>query len=154
MLFQYSPLNQIQKAIDNGEYINWSDVSKNYGLTEEFMRQHSGRIDFSKLNAFGNLSEEFLEEFIDAFDQTALVSRANYKKGFLERNYEKIDWRYVFDFYRVSEELLNQILSDKEVADYVSWVDIFIAKRWSKEFYIRHIDRLPKTFSAIRNLLE
>ena len=59
--------NEILKLIKSGE-INWNIASKDYVLSEDFIREFQDVVDWKYISGCQNLSESFIREFQDRID--------------------------------------------------------------------------------------
>jgi len=85
--------------------VDWSWISKNQKLSEEFIQEFKDKVYWSWISKYQKLSEEFIEEFQN-----------------------KVDWNWVSVYQQLSEEFI------REFQDRVYWSCIPIYQNLSKEF--------------------
>ena len=88
IMYNYIEKNIIQ-TIEQGHVINWSCVSLDGNLSEDFIRKFQDKVNWTYITRYQKLSESFIEEFQD-----------------------KIDWRYI-SYYQILSENFIRKFSDK-----------------------------------------
>jgi hypothetical protein len=75
-------LNKVRK---NPKSVDWYDISSNYQLPEDFIREFHNKVSWLCISFCQKLSEEFLVEFIDKIDLYWLERNKNVPKDVFER---------------------------------------------------------------------
>ena len=53
------------KFIQNNKNVDWTDISIDYKLSENFIREFENEINWDNISYYQNLSENFIREFKD-----------------------------------------------------------------------------------------
>lgn len=59
---------------------DWSWISKEYDLPEDFIREHADKVDWHWISCKQKLSKEFIREFADKVEWDFIVKYQGYKE--------------------------------------------------------------------------
>ena len=130
---------------------NWDEISRTPGLSEEFIRENSNKLDWYCISIYQFLSEQLIiensnlvdwfliaryqklsEEFIiKHFEKLNLDRISKFQKlseEFIRKFYDKVDWYYISEYQKLSEEFIQ------EFSDLVDWMTISAYQKLSEEF--------------------
>ncbi len=99
----------------SSEHVDFDDISSNYILSEEFIREFKDKLDWLLISEHQKLSMEFIEEFLE--------------------NYLYLD--HLFAYQKLSESFIEKHAHYKS-----DWEKISLNQNLSKEFIIKHFDKL------------
>lgn len=94
-------------------YVNWSDLSKNYGLNMplDLIRVYQHRLIWFTLLTSRLFSEDFLREMVNNFDVdcwSALSIHQKLSEAFIHDFASKVDWNAIVEHQNVSKAFLDK----------------------------------------------
>lgn len=121
--------------------MNWSEISGEKGLTEEFMREHAHQLIWELLSKSQTFREEFIEEMQEHVVWTYLVMDQQLSEEFLHKHYENIK-DYFSWIWRKQNVSVSFIETYKERVD---WLQLSYNEILSKEVIETYQDKLDWT---------
>ena len=113
---------------DNIPNINWSKISTDYKLSENFIREFKDKVDWVYISKHQILSENFIKEFEDKVDWFWICFSQTLSEDFIREFQNKVDWIYISINQNLSENFINEFKSE------VDWVGISINQNLSENF--------------------
>jgi hypothetical protein len=136
----------IQIAKDQGQQIDWEEISKYRFLSEIFLDTYRDELDWSLVSEHQQLSETFMDKYHELLDWDKIITHQILSESFIE-NYGGHNRALVACYQKLSETFLDTYI------DYLSWGnEIYNKKTFSQlslDFLRKNIDRVPveKLFS-------
>jgi len=146
--------NKISKIRLNPEKYIWYDISLNYILSEDFMREFKDYLEWDIVCDKQYLSEEFITELLIDSDYTSkyihwigiFYKKTNFSEDFLRK------YAYLFNNKYIWINLSRHPLSETFITDYskqISWINICYAVDFDKisEIFLRKFQyKIRSTF--------
>ena len=107
---------------------NWDEISKTPGLNEEFIREHSDKLDWFCISQYQKLSEEFIVEFSDKVLWDGISIYQKLSEDFIREFSDKVNWSSISTYQRLSEEFI------RENSYIVNWWNVSIYQKLSEKF--------------------
>lgn len=103
----------------NDSEISWFTISSNeFKLTDDFIREFQGLLNWRTVSICQNLSEEIIEEFSHYVDWNDISSCQTLSEGFIRKHQNKLNWRDLSRCQLLSQEFIE------EFEDSVDWFEI------------------------------
>jgi len=97
----------------------WQGVSKNYSLTEDFIRDFRDYVTWDWITVKQIMSDEFIEEFKDRILWDHLCKYKKLSEDFMRKYRDKINWTMASKYQNMSLGFM------KEFKSYINWNQIF-----------------------------
>ncbi len=144
---------ELDSIRSNPNQQDWTTLSHNYVLPEEFIREFQGKVDWHRISRNQTLSEAFMREFQYKVYWNWVSRNQTLSEAFIREFRDKVVW------VTVSR---NQTLSEAFIREFrykVSWRGVFCYQVLSEEFIREFQDRFgtsdvstlrrPVTYSEI-----
>lgn len=146
----------------NEKRVDWSAISRDEKLTEDFMRKYSKKIKWNIICYSQKLSEAFIEEFINKIYWEEICTWQTLSEDFIRKYKDKVDWREISEHQILSNDFIcefkdkvdwffvckHQTLSMecmRACSEYLFWEHIYIYQEFDQEFKNEFKDKLPQT---------
>ena len=126
----------ILKYID---YIDWKRIS-NRNLSENFIREHKDKVNWSSVSYELNLSESFIREFQNKLNWRSVSSASRLSESFIREFKDKVDWEKISEAQKLSESFI------REFKDKVDWDNISLRQKISESFAEEFIEDIILSF--------
>ena len=115
-------------GITDLENIVWDDISINFTLSEEFIREFKDYVDWYFISSFQNLSEDFIREFKNYVTWLKISMYQQLSEKFIREFKDDVYWYEISLCQNLSENFIS------EHKEYVSWYNISNYQKLSPEF--------------------
>lgn len=145
--------NLLSRCRAHPDSMDWLVISSQE-LTEDFIREFSGRVYWVYIAQFQRLSESFIAEFADKFDWSIVSAFQNLSESFIRQyannlswsdfpcrkslseslirdyyeGYDVIDWSRISKFQTLTEDFM------RDFSDYLDWEEISNHQTLSEQF--------------------
>ena len=113
---------------DNIPNINWSKISTDYKLSENFIREFKDKVDWVYISKHQILSENFIKEFEDKVDWYNICVYQKLSEDFIREFKNKVIWIYISINQKLSENFIKEFKSE------VDWFDVSVYQKLSENF--------------------
>ena len=114
----------------------WDMKSNKPGLSEEYIRENSDKINWVRISEYQILSENFIREFSDKVNWHVISQYQKLSEGFIRENSGKVIWYYISSYQKLSEGFI------REFSNKVDWGCISIDQKLSEEFIREFSDKI------------
>jgi len=96
---------------DFKDLINWTIVSRERYLTENFIRKHKESVKWMLISSYQRLSEKFIEEFSDKVVWIKISRWQRLSEEFIRRHIKKLNWNELLnnDYLSLSPEFICEL---------------------------------------------
>lgn len=139
---------------ESNKDIDWKIISKDYKLSEDFMREFKNKLDWYNLSIYQSFSESFIEEFKRRVNWDFISIHQKLSEEFILKYKKKLNLKLVSGSQVLSEDFIKkfkyqvdwerisayQSLSEKFIEGHkylVSWTNISRHQLLSTEFIIK-----------------
>ena len=110
----------------------WSGISKNNILSEDFIRKYSDKVNWFYISSSQKLSCQFIEEFQDKVDWNNISRYQKLNIDFLNQFKNKVNWNLITIYQLDNFEFINKF------SKYLNWNQIeefnFLSEDFIREF--------------------
>ena len=107
---------------------DWDLISSTPGLSEEFIRENSDKVNWEFISYNQKLSEEFIIEFADKVYWNWISGFQKLSEEFITEHHDKVSWLHISGFQKLSEGFISYF-SNK-----VNWSMILVNQKLSEDF--------------------
>ena len=103
--------------INKYKYIDWSKLSKDEILSEEFIKTYAEFLDWANICTFQKLSENLIRDYLQYINWNCLSACQELSEEFIEEFLDKLNIEYVFRYnknlsLKIIEKYAYKIKSD------------------------------------------
>ncbi|MEG1141780.1 MAG: hypothetical protein RSE41_04955 [Clostridia bacterium] len=122
---------------ENLDQINWSNLSYDYKLSEEFIRHFKDKVYWPYISYKQNLSESFIEEFEDKIEfESISVLYNKFSLEFIRKYKNKISWDYLSYAVNLPYSFI------KEFSDLLDWKEVSTNTVLSEDIMRAYSDKI------------
>jgi len=111
---------------------SWYNISRTFGLPENFIEKYKNKVDWHWISAHQKLSERFISKHSDKVDWETISSCQKLSERFISKNSDKVDW----DWISMDQELSESFI--KKHRDKVTWSFVLTNQKVSEKFLKEH----------------
>jgi hypothetical protein len=128
---------------------DWDEISRTPGLSEEFIRENSDKLDWYCIPIYQILSEQFIIENSNLIDWFLIARYQKLSEEFIRKNIDKLKLDRISKFQKLSEEFI------RDNSEKIDWYNISISQKLSEKFIKEFSDLVDwMTISAYQKLSE
>ena len=125
--------NTNYKSMDE---VIWWEMSMDYKLSEDFIREFSDKLDWRIISISQKLSEDFIREFADKVDWKQISTTQKLSEDFIREFADKVNWHFISLHQKLSEPFI------REFSDKISWLYISMIQQLSEDFIREFADEV------------
>jgi hypothetical protein len=118
------------------DYTSFEGISCHEGLSEDFIKEFVGKVNWYRISEYQKLSEDFIKEFSDKVNWDCIPKYQKLSEPFIKEFSDKVDWYYISRYQKLSEPFI------KEFSDKVDWYYISIYQKLSEDFIKEFSDKV------------
>jgi hypothetical protein len=116
----------------------WDKISSTPGLSEDFIRENSDKVNWQYISRYQKLIEEFIREFSDKLYWWEISSYQKLSEDFIREISDKVYFDLISKYQKLSENFI------REFSDKVNWINISKFQKLSEEFIIENSDKVNR----------
>ena len=128
---------------ENSDKVNWTLISVHQKLSEGFIRENSDKVNWYYISKFQKLSENFIIENSNKVDWGCISYSQKFSEEFIRENSDKVNWYNISKYQKLSEWFI------RENSDSVDWVNICCYQKLSEDFIRENFDNLNCCYITI-----
>jgi hypothetical protein len=113
---------------ENSDKVNWVYISYYQILSEDFINEFSHKVYWDYISEYQKLSEEFIRKNSENLYWWPISSRQKLSENFIREFQYKVHWQLISIYQKLSEEFI------REFSDKVHWAFILQIQKLSEEF--------------------
>jgi hypothetical protein len=85
---------------------NWACISRTQRLSEGFIREFAGKVEWYHISCYQKLSEEFIREFANKVNWNCISAYQKLSEDFIIEFANKVDWYWISRNQKLSEDFI------------------------------------------------
>jgi hypothetical protein len=114
----------------------WDEISRTPGLSEDFIRENSYKVNWGSISQYQKLTEGFIKEFSDNVYWYCISCNQNLSEDFIMENTDQVNWSGISKYQKLSEKFIG------ERFDKVDWYNISCYQKLSESFIREFSDKV------------
>jgi hypothetical protein len=99
-----TPENKIQPQ-------KWENISIDYTLSEEFIREFQVQLDWQSISSYQKMSEDFIREFVNKVCWYRIPTSQSLSDEFIIEFSDKVKWEFYFYYTEGSYPIMKKYIS-------------------------------------------